>query len=126
MWDCTINHHEDDHIDKPRYRHDHIYSKYKKRLTMMMLICIKEHLSKMWSSIRVKVKQLWGWVEALLIKKCVDYLLESLEKPSKDLDKGFDDNFIKSNHGNCHLLVSSREKLTMDIDDFKIENSTCE
>ena len=39
-----------------------------------MVICIKQHLSKIWSSILEEVKQHWGWVEkkALLIKKkCV-------------------------------------------------------
>ena len=29
----------------------------------MTLICIKQHLSKIWSSIQEKVKQHWGWVE---------------------------------------------------------------
>ena len=32
----------------------------------MMLICIKQHLSNIYGSIHVKVKQHWGWVE----KKC--------------------------------------------------------
>ena len=37
-----------------------------------MVICIKQHLSNIWSSILEEVKQHWGWVEkkkALLIKK---------------------------------------------------------
>ena len=29
----------------------------------MMLICIKQHISNIWSSIHKKVKQHWGWVE---------------------------------------------------------------
>ena len=32
-------------INRPRSRHGHKYSKYKKCLSMMMLICIKQHLS---------------------------------------------------------------------------------
>ena len=32
-------------INKPRSRHGHRYSKYKKCLSMMMLLCIKQHLS---------------------------------------------------------------------------------
>ena len=32
-------------INKPRTRHGDKYSKYKKYLSMMMLICIKQHLS---------------------------------------------------------------------------------
>ena len=34
----------------------------------MMVICIKEHLSKIWNSIHEKVKQQWGW-----LKKSVAY-----------------------------------------------------
>ena len=36
----------------------------------MMLVCIKQYLSNIWSSIHEKVKQLWGWVEK---KKNVAY-----------------------------------------------------
>ena len=32
-------------ISRPRSRHEHKYSKYKRCLTMMSLICIKQHLS---------------------------------------------------------------------------------
>ena len=32
-------------IKRPRPRHGYKYSKYKKCLTLMMLICIKQHLS---------------------------------------------------------------------------------
>ena len=35
-------------------------------ISMMMFICIKQHLSNSWSSIHEKVKQHLGWVE----KKC--------------------------------------------------------
>ena len=38
----------------------------KKVLSTMMLLCIKKHLSNIWSSVHEKVKQHWGWVE----KKC--------------------------------------------------------
>ena len=37
--------------NRPRPRHGHRYSKYKKCLTMMMLICIKQHLSNISSLI---------------------------------------------------------------------------
>ena len=37
--------------------HGQKYSKYKKCLSIMMLICIKHHLSNAWSSIHEKVKQ---------------------------------------------------------------------
>ena len=60
-------------IDRPKCWHGHKYSKYKKRLSMVMLMCIKQHLSNIWSSIYEKVKQHWGFIEkkALLIKKSV-------------------------------------------------------
>ena len=32
-------------IDRPKSWHGHKYSKYKKRLSMVMLMCIKQHLS---------------------------------------------------------------------------------
>ena len=47
-------------INRPRSRHEHKYSKYKKCL---ICICITQHLSYIWSSIHEKVKQHWGWVE---------------------------------------------------------------
>ena len=32
-------------------------------VSMMILICIKQHLSNIWNSIHEKVKRQWGWVE---------------------------------------------------------------
>ena len=52
-------------INRPRSRHGHKYSKYRKRLSMIMLICIKQHLSNIWSSVYEIVKQQWGWVEKI-------------------------------------------------------------
>ena len=42
-------------INKPGFRHRHKYIKYKKCLIMTMLICTKQHLSNIWSSIHEKV-----------------------------------------------------------------------
>ena len=50
-------------INRPRCRHGHKYSKYMKRLGMVILICIKQHLSNIWSSVYKNVKQHWCWVE---------------------------------------------------------------
>ena len=55
-------------INRPRPRHAHKYTKYKMCLGIMMVICIKQHLSNTWSSIHEKVKQHWGWVEK---KRCL-------------------------------------------------------
>ena len=67
-------------INRLRSRHGHEYSKYKNYLTMTMVLCIKQHLSDICSSIHEKVKQHWGWV-ALLIKqrwKSVAYKTKSV------------------------------------------------
>ena len=47
--------------------------KYKKCLSMLMLIWIKQHLSNIWSSIYEKIKEHWSWVEKLacLKKACI-------------------------------------------------------
>ena len=42
-WRCDIN--------TPRPRHRHKYTKYKMYLSMIMAICIKQHLSNIGSSI---------------------------------------------------------------------------
>ena len=55
-------------INRPWCRHRHKYSKYMKCISMIMLICIKLHLSNIWSSVYKNVKQHWGWV-----KKSVAY-----------------------------------------------------
>ena len=44
-------------LNRTKSKHGHKYSKYKKCLSMMMLICIKQHLSNIWNLIHVKVKQ---------------------------------------------------------------------
>ena len=44
-------------INRTRSRHGHKYSKYKKCRSMIMLICVKQHLNNIGSSIHEKVKQ---------------------------------------------------------------------
>ena len=43
-------------INRLKSRHGHKYSKYKTCLSMIMLICIKQHLSNIRNSIHEKVK----------------------------------------------------------------------
>ena len=50
-------------INRARSMHRHKYTKYKICLSIMMVICIKQHLSNIWSSIHEKGKQHWGWIE---------------------------------------------------------------
>ena len=56
-------------INRRRSRHEHKYSKCKKCLITILLICVKQYLSNIWSPIYEKFKQHWGWVG----KKCVAY-----------------------------------------------------
>ena len=53
-------------INRPKSKYGHKYSKYKS--VSVWLICIKQHLRNIWSSIHEKVKQHWGWVEK---KRCL-------------------------------------------------------
>ena len=50
-------------INRPRSGYGHNLTKYKVSLSIMMVICIKQHLSSIWNSINEKVKQHWSWVE---------------------------------------------------------------
>ena len=45
------------YINKPRPRHGHRYTKYKMNLSIIMVVCIKQHLSNILGSIHEKVKQ---------------------------------------------------------------------
>ena len=56
-------------INRPWPRHGHKYPKYEMRLSLMTVICIKQHLSNILSSIHEKVKQNWGWVEKRIAYK---------------------------------------------------------
>ena len=41
-------------INRPRPKHGHKYNKHEMCLSIMMVICIKQHLSNIWSSIHEK------------------------------------------------------------------------
>ena len=44
-------------INRPRFSHGHKFSTYKTCLSTIMFICLKQHLSNIWSSIYENVKQ---------------------------------------------------------------------
>ena len=48
-------------INRPSPRHGHKYTKNKMCLSILMDVCIKQHLSNIWSSVDEKVKQHWDW-----------------------------------------------------------------
>ena len=54
-----------------------------------------------------------------------DDLIDSLEKASSSLFKWFKDNLFKGNPDKCHLLVSTNEKMKINIGKFSIESSDC-
>ena len=55
-----------------------------------------------------------------------DELTDSLEKASSSLFQWFEDDLFKGNPDKCHLLVSTNEKIKINIREFSIENSDCE
>ena len=64
-----------DHIyttNRPKPRHGHKYTNYKMGHSTMMVICINQHLSNIWSSVHEKVKQHW---EAKLKKSVAFFVL---------------------------------------------------
>ena len=42
-------------MNRPGFRHGHKYGKYKTFFSMIMLVCTKQHLSNIWSSIHEKL-----------------------------------------------------------------------
>ena len=59
-------------INRPRTRHGQRYIKHKMCFSIIIVICIKQHLSNMWSSIHEEFKQHLGWVEkSVAYKKSV-------------------------------------------------------
>ena len=63
-------------INRPRPRHENKYTKYKICLSIIMVICVKQHLSSIWRSIHEKVKQQWDWLEKSVgyKKACISVL----------------------------------------------------
>ena len=55
-----------------------------------------------------------------------DALIKSLEEASTVLFQLFDNNLLKNNLSECHLLISSNENITVKICEYEIENSELE
>ena len=54
--------------NRSRTGHGHKRIKYKICLSIMMVMCIKQRLSNIWSSIHGNVRQQWGWFKG---KSCL-------------------------------------------------------
>ena len=52
-------------INKPRPRHGYKYRKYKMFLSILIVMCIKQHLRNVWSSIYEKVMQHYGKLKSI-------------------------------------------------------------
>ena len=57
--------------NRRRSRHEHKYNKYKICLSLMMVICIKQHLSNMLSSIHEKLSNTEDELKSAAHKKSV-------------------------------------------------------
>ena len=75
-------------MKRPRSRHGHKYTKYKMSLSIMLVVCIKQHLGNIWSSMHEKVKQHWRWAKKSFVsKKACNYfsLIFSIWDALRDL-----------------------------------------
>ena len=61
-----------------------------------------------------------------MIPDNVDDLITSLEQASNGLIEWFKNNFLKSNADKCYLLVSTNDRVSMNVDGFKIDKSDTE
>ena len=53
-------------------------------------------------------------------------LITYLEQASNGLFEWFKNNLLESNADKCHLLVSANDRVSMNADGFKIDNSDTE
>ena len=61
-----------------------------------------------------------------MIADNVDDLITSLEQASNGLFEWFKNNLLKSNADKCHLFVSTNDRVSMNVDGFKIDKSDTE
>ena len=61
-----------------------------------------------------------------MIANKVDDLITSLEQASKSLSEWCKNSLLKNNAGRCHLLVSTNDRVSMNINGFKIYKSNTE
>ena len=54
-----------------------------------------------------------------MIADNVDDLITSLEQASNRLLKWFKNNLLRSNADKCHLLVSTNDRVSMNVDGFR-------
>ena len=80
--------------NRPRASYGQKYSKHKTCLSIMMVICIKQHISNIWGSVHEKVKQHWGWIEKTVAYKKSVYLLSPFLVSSEYFSRFFQTAFL--------------------------------
>ena len=61
-----------------------------------------------------------------MIADKVDDVITSLEQASNSLYEWFKNNLLRSNSDKCHLLLSTKDRVSMNVDGFKIDKSDTE
>ena len=61
-----------------------------------------------------------------MIADNVDDLITSLVQTSNGITECFKNNFLKSNADKCYLLISTNDRVSMNVDGFKIDKSDTE
>ena len=61
-----------------------------------------------------------------MIADNVDDVITSLEQASNSLYEWFKNNLLRSNSDKCHLLLSTKDRVSMNVDGFKIDKSDTE
>ena len=114
-------------IKRPTSRHGLTYTKYKKCLSMMILICIKQHPTNTWGSIYEKVKEHWDWVEknVLLIKhKRVRQKAKTLKR-QKSTETVLNQKILIAKRLSRKLGTSILFGIAIEHNCFKIQFSIC-
>ena len=80
---------------------------------MMMLKCIKQHLSNICRSIHEKVKQHWGWVEkSVAYKKSVYFVGSSNDPPRSWCESVFNLSFAPSWISSCFCVNGEKKSFS--------------
>ena len=53
-------------------------------------------------------------------------MLESFKRTSTPLFSWFEIKLLKGNADKCHFLVSTSQKISLNVNNFKLKNSDCE
>ena len=89
-------------IIRPRPRHGHKYTKYKIYLSIIMVICITQHLSNIWSRIHKNLSNTEAELKKSVGYKKSVYIPEPINNSALCWEKSF-----KTNTTNIEVMVES-------------------